>query len=71
MPQTSGGLEEMAGAKLAVAEPGKKLTKEQQKYNNQVFEAREATREKEAKTIKDKVVVVALHNLQCLEMIPQ
>jgi len=49
MPQTSGGLEEMAGAKLAVAEPGKKLTKEQQKYNNQVFEAREATREKRSK----------------------
>jgi hypothetical protein len=44
MPQTSGGLEEMARAKLAVAEPGEKLTKEQQKYNNQVFEARELSR---------------------------
>ena len=50
MPQTTGGLEEMAGAKLEVAEPGKKLTKEQQKYNNQVFEARRLVQDKKGQS---------------------
>jgi len=45
-PQTSGGLENFAMNQLAT---GDKLTKEQQRYNNAIFAAREATQDKRSR----------------------
>jgi hypothetical protein len=45
-PQTSGGLEDFSMNKLAT---GDKLTKEQQRYNNAIFAAREATQDKRSR----------------------
>jgi len=45
-PQTSGGLEDFAMSPLA---KGDKLTKEQQRYNNAIFAAREATQDKRSR----------------------
>ena len=45
-PQTSGGLEDFSMNKLAT---GDKLTKEEQRYNNAIFAAREATQDKRSR----------------------
>ena len=45
-PQTSGGLEDFSMNKLAT---GDKLTKEEQRYNNAIFAAREATQDRRSR----------------------
>ncbi len=45
-PQTSGGLEDFSMSPLA---KGDKLTKEEQRYNNAIFAAREATQDKRSR----------------------
>jgi hypothetical protein len=45
-PQTSGGLEDFSMNKLVT---GDKLTKEEQRYNNAIFAAREATQDKRSR----------------------